>query len=730
MARKRSRISTSMATVLLLGAAGGLAWAGAEAASSFIEKRSAQDVTRALQLSGHDWADVTTDGLQVRLTGTAPTEVDRFRAMTDASTAVDASRVIDDMTVAAIDALSPPEFEIELLRNDQGLSLIGLVPAALDRASLLAGLETGGLPVTDLLESADYPVPDGWDAALRFGIEAARLAPQAKISIAPGKVAVAALADSRQDKGRMETALQRARPQGVTLDATISAPRPVIAPFTLRYVMDGTGPRFDACAAETEDARTLITDAARKAGLAGPANCTLGLGAPTPEWGEAAAAAIETVAALGQGDVTLSDADVALVAPAGVDPALFEQAVARLEQRLPAVFSLDATLEQAEPRAAAPIEFLATLTDQGTLSMRGRMADEQMRQAVSSFAASRFDIAESGLRDDETVPGGWTVRVIAALEAMDALESGSTRVTPDMVALTGMSGDPSATDRAAAILSRRLGAGARYQLAIRYDRRLDPALGLPDGEECVAQLNRIMSESEIGFEPSKSTIAGDPASTLALLSDVMADCADFQIEAGGHTDSQGSEGFNAELSRGRAQAIVQAMSDAGINTANMTSRGYGESQPIDTNETEAGREANRRIEFRLLTPRPVQTDALEPPVTISGVTSAPDEPDDAPADDAAMQGPQLPPVFGPDLPRHGMMPPQMQGPQLPHASEAAGMVPMTVGVSEEFETLDEREENIRVPVLTPDEDTPRPGARPASVSDRADAEPTDETPAE
>ncbi|MBU2956938.1 OmpA family protein [Paracoccus sp. 1_MG-2023] len=729
MARKRSRISTSMATVLVLGTAGGLAWAGAEAAATFVEKRAAEDVTRALQIAGHDWAGVATDGLQVRLTGTAPTEVDRFRAMTDASGAVDASRIVDDMTVAAVDAMTPPDFEIELLSNDQGILLIGLVPAALDRQSLLAGLDAGGLPVTDLLESADYPVPKGWDPALRFGLQAAALAPQAKISIRPGEVTVAALAESREDQGRLEAALQKSRPQGVTLDAQISAPRPVIAPFTLRYVMDGTGPRFDACAAETEEARTLITDAARKAGLSGPANCTLGLGAPSPEWGAAAAAAIETVAALGLGDVTLSDADVALVVPPEVDPELFDRAVAGLEARLPAVFSLDATLQQAEPRQAAPIEFLATLTDQGTLSMRGRMADEQMREAVASFAESRFDVTESGLRDDEAVPGGWTVRVIAALEAMDTLQSGSTRVTPDIVALTGLSGDPATTDKAAAILSSRLGAGARYQLAIRYDRRLDPALGLPDGEECVARLNRIMSESAIGFEPSKSTIAGDPGPTLEQLAEAMTDCADFQIEAGGHTDSQGSEGFNAELSRGRAQAIVQAMSEAGIDTVNMTSRGYGESQPIDTNETEAGREANRRIEFRLLTPRPVRSDALDPPVTISGVTRDPDAPVEAEPDRAAMQGPQLPPVFGPALPEHGLVPPRMQGPQLPHA-QTAGMVPMTVGVSEEFETLDEREENIRVPVLTPDDDTPRPGARPESVITRVGEEQTDETPAE
>ena len=66
----------------------------------------------------------------------------------------------------------------------------------------------------------------------------------------------------------------------------------------------------------------------------------------------------------------------------------------------------------------------------------------------------------------------------------------------------------------------------------------------------------------------------------------------------GHTDSQGSENSNAELSRSRAQAVLAAMGEAGIDTARMTARGYGESEPVDSNDTEAGREANRRIEFR------------------------------------------------------------------------------------------------------------------------------------
>ncbi|WEF24047.1 OmpA family protein [Paracoccus sp. S3-43] len=705
MASSRRRLLPPVAAILALSAAGGLCWLGADAAARYLEDRSRQDVEQALAASGQDWVTVATDGLQVRLTGTAPTEVDRFRAVTQAGSAVDPSRVLDRMTVASADGGTPPEFKVELLRNDRDISLIGLVPASTDRAGLLRGLrsDTAAPSVTDLLETADYAVPHGWDAALRYGLRAAQMAPRAKISIQPGSVAISALADSRDDKGRLETALRRGLPDGVTLVTDISAPRPVIAPFTLRFVRDKDGARFEACAAETEEGRDRIVAAAQAAGV--PA-CTLGLGSPSPDWADAAVAAIGAVADLGRGAVTLSDADVALTAPPSVEKPAFDAAVARLQQALPPDFSLQATLEQApDATAPGPAEFTATLSDAQVLTMRGAISDPRMAETVDSLARARFPSVQADLTDNPQVPQGWTVRVIGAIEALDILQTGSVQVTPDLIRVTGTSGDPGAAEAAAARLSERLGPGAAYDLSIRYDRRLDASLNLPDGAECVRRLNIVMSESEIGFEPSKSAIAGDPAPTLDRLASVMAECADFQIEAGGHTDSQGSEGFNADLSRGRAQALVAAMAGAGIDVANMTARGYGESQPIATNETEEGREENRRIEFRLLSDYPVRGTPLPPPVTLSGVTAEPAPADQPPADPI---GPMQPPA-----------PPQLFGPQMPRVT-AGPTAPATVGASEVFQTLDEREENIRLPVQTPTPDTPRPSPRPDAASAPAD----------
>lgn len=63
----------------------------------------------------------------------------------------------------------------------------------------------------------------------------------------------------------------------------------------------------------------------------------------------------------------------------------------------------------------------------------------------------------------------------------------------------------------------------------------------------------------------------------------------------GHTDSRGAEAYNQNLSERRAQAVMEALTNSGVAASRLTARGYGESRPIASNDTEAGRAQNRRV---------------------------------------------------------------------------------------------------------------------------------------
>ena len=95
-----------------------------------IENRSASAVNSALMAEGITWATAGSDGLQVVLNGTAPNEAARFRTVNLAGTIVDATRVRDRLDVTPASEITAPRFSVEMLRNDDGIQLIGLVPTS------------------------------------------------------------------------------------------------------------------------------------------------------------------------------------------------------------------------------------------------------------------------------------------------------------------------------------------------------------------------------------------------------------------------------------------------------------------------------------------------------------------------------------------------------------------------------------------------------------------------
>ena len=591
---------TRLLRIATFALAAGLSVGAAVLAADAIEARSEREATAALAGAGLDFAEARADGLRLTLTGTAPSEAQRFRALTAAGGVVDPSRVIDAMAVEGAAPVAPPRYAVEMLRGQDGISLIGLVPEATDREALRARLERAtDLPVDDFLETAGHPVPEGWGEALRYALDAAEGLPRSQVSVDAERVSVTAAAESPEERERIEAELRRARPEGLALDLQVSAPRPVIAPFTLRFEAADGGARLTACAAATPEGAAAIEAAARGAGAPSP-SCRLGLGVPSPRWPEAAAAAIGAVAELGGGTVTFADADVTLVAPEGTPPERFDAVAGALEGGLPEAFSLHAVPPHEAAEAGAP-EFAAVLGD-GRVVLSGRLPHEGARDAAASLARALFPGAEVEVatRTAQGLPEGWPIRAMAGIEALALLEEGRVAVEEEGVALSGVTGNPDAEAEAAGLLSRALGGGEDLRLDVAYDPALDPATGTPAPDECLRRIEAAQGAQEIAFAPGSDAIESSGLATLGEIATILGECPEIEMEVAGHTDSQGREAMNLELSRARAVAVVEALAARRAPVAGLEPVGYGEARPIADNDTEAGREANRRIEFTLV----------------------------------------------------------------------------------------------------------------------------------
>ncbi len=111
--------------------------------------------------------------------------------------------------------------------------------------------------------------------------------------------------------------------------------------------------------------------------------------------------------------------------------------------------------------------------------------------------------------------------------------------------------------------------------------------------------NKIVLKN-IFFDFDKATLRPESTNELQRLTKLMKDNATIKIEIAGYTDSKGAAEYNLGLSENRAKAVVDYLVNAGIKPARLSFKGYGKEQPIATNETEEGRQLNRRTEFKIM----------------------------------------------------------------------------------------------------------------------------------
>ncbi|MFT6302997.1 MAG: outer membrane protein OmpA-like peptidoglycan-associated protein [Granulosicoccus sp.] len=110
----------------------------------------------------------------------------------------------------------------------------------------------------------------------------------------------------------------------------------------------------------------------------------------------------------------------------------------------------------------------------------------------------------------------------------------------------------------------------------------------------------LIRTASVAFEPGSSSFAQSSGAALAELARLMTAYPDTRIRIEGHTDNTGPESVNLRLSRQRAQAVASYLSSRGVADNRLIAKGYGSTQPIDDNFTDAGRARNRRIEISYL----------------------------------------------------------------------------------------------------------------------------------
>jgi outer membrane protein OmpA-like peptidoglycan-associated protein len=147
---------------------------------------------------------------------------------------------------------------------------------------------------------------------------------------------------------------------------------------------------------------------------------------------------------------------------------------------------------------------------------------------------------------------------------------------------------------------------------------------------------KIQVNEKIQFDYNKAIIRPDSFGLLGQIARVINDHPDIRrIRIEGHTDNIGSAKFNLDLSRRRAQAVLDYLVSQGkVDSARLEREGYGFDRPIGANDTEEGRALNRRVEFMILERDDGETAAPASRPAATG-TQAPATPGATPTEGAA-----------------------------------------------------------------------------------------------
>jgi outer membrane receptor protein involved in Fe transport/outer membrane protein OmpA-like peptidoglycan-associated protein len=114
------------------------------------------------------------------------------------------------------------------------------------------------------------------------------------------------------------------------------------------------------------------------------------------------------------------------------------------------------------------------------------------------------------------------------------------------------------------------------------------------------EVEAVISLEGVHFEFDQATLTAEAMAILDKAAGLLATQEKVVVEVAGHTDSVGSEEYNQKLSERRAIAVKDYLQSKGINATRMTAMGYGEAQPVASNDTDAGRAQNRRVELIVL----------------------------------------------------------------------------------------------------------------------------------
>lgn len=253
--------------------------------------------------------------------------------------------------------------------------------------------------------------------------------------------------------------------------------------------------------------------------------------------------------------------------------------------------STEASVAPTDTPAVTPVvrtfSFEASKPRGGQIALKGSVPADATRKYFGVIAGG---VPIEGMSISSTLPGDFITSADIGIRTLGLLADGS----------LGFDGTTWVLNGKAATEEERVAALSGLEAVPATKGWATNVTLLPPLEICQDKVTAFATRNAILFQSGSATITADSGPALDELAGYLTACPEATVHVEGHTDADGDEELNLALSVSRAEAVVDALIERGVGVERLYAVGYGESLPIDTNDTRAGKQANRRIAFTIL----------------------------------------------------------------------------------------------------------------------------------
>lgn len=245
--------------------------------------------------------------------------------------------------------------------------------------------------------------------------------------------------------------------------------------------------------------------------------------------------------------------------------------------------------------AAQQVEAARAALKQAELTARGPVHDQALYQAERNAQIADALLREARARQNVEAADQQRNRVLLEARERDAQRAKTEAERAQTEAQLAQSQARQAQGEAEATRQQAQALAAQAQASSEEASKLREQLVALNAKQ--TERGMVLTLPDVLFDSGKSTLNPGANSTLDRVADFLKSNNGYSVVIEGHTDSVGSEEYNQQLSERRAESVVSSLRSRGVGGDQLQARGAGESAPVTSNDTAAGRQQNRRVEI-------------------------------------------------------------------------------------------------------------------------------------